>query len=223
MARPAQAATLSASQIQAVVSLLQAFGASLRASGGDRQLLDDLRALEGTLARRFSLMRAWLEGFLGTEAAGARREEFRRAIDEAAVAALTDGKLSRERTSALGAVDINGLLGQHPRISKATLSLRLDSVWFPRARSATDVALELTRERAGVATDDELTAADRPFFENKLLEAGQQLSTRYVSYTYPAKYALEYRSRSYEVTLGDFYAGVFRSASGASESAAAES
>ncbi|HEY5610497.1 MAG TPA: ATP-binding protein, partial [Thermoanaerobaculia bacterium] len=56
----------------------------------------------------------------------ARREEFRRAIDEAAVAALTDGKLSRERTSALGAVDINGLLGQHPRISKATLSLRLD-------------------------------------------------------------------------------------------------
>ena len=45
---------------------------------------------------------------------------------EAAAAIVTNGKLSRERSSALTQTKVTGLLGQHPRIVSGSMDLRLD-------------------------------------------------------------------------------------------------
>jgi MoxR-like ATPase len=73
---------------------------------------EDLRALD--MPRRFQTVCAWLHG--------AAQDD----VVEAAAAIVTNGTLSRERSSALTQTSVTGLLGQHPRVVNGTLELRLD-------------------------------------------------------------------------------------------------
>ena len=66
----------------------------------------DLRALEWT--RRFAVVQAFVPNV------------------EAVAAIVTNGKLSRERSSAIAQTTVTGLLGQHPRIANGAMELRLD-------------------------------------------------------------------------------------------------
>jgi hypothetical protein len=74
---------------------------------------------------------------------------------------------------------------------------------FNTSPDPTELALELTELR-GPAPG----AAD--YFRLRLNEAGNELSNRYINWTYPAKYYLGYTSQNLEATLGDFYAQLGR-------------
>ncbi len=104
-------------------SLRKDFVAHLDAAGAYREFVDDLRALGTDLTSRHRLVRAWLEGYVtAVESAQA----YAPAIDETVALVLTEGRLDRSVSSALGAVDVVGLLGQHPRLQNGRLNLRLD-------------------------------------------------------------------------------------------------
>ncbi|HYJ07840.1 MAG TPA: hypothetical protein VEX18_02500, partial [Polyangiaceae bacterium] len=73
--------------------------------------------------------------------------------------------------------------------------VRVDNVWFYASPEVTQVALDLTSERAG---------DDRPsFFRSKLRETGLELSNRYINWVYPSKYYLTFSRPGLEATLGD--------------------
>jgi hypothetical protein len=96
---------------------------ALEAAGKRRGFDDDLRALDGRLRDRFELVRAWLEAFVAATPDHAKHAP---AVVEATVAMLTERRLDREAQSTVEAIDVGGLLGQHPRIHDRTLHLRLD-------------------------------------------------------------------------------------------------
>jgi MoxR-like ATPase len=69
---------------------------------------EDVRQLD--LARKFAVVHAWVPNV------------------EAVAAILTNGKLSRERSSAVTQAEVNGLLGQHPRIVNGAMDIRIDEL-----------------------------------------------------------------------------------------------
>ncbi len=80
-------------------------------------------------------------------------------------------------------------------------SLRLDTALFPWSRSPVGVALALTdRARSGPG----YSAADADYFRTKLSQGGTDLASRFVSWTYPAKWQLSYHGQRGAVTVGDF-------------------
>jgi hypothetical protein len=85
---------------------------------------EDLRALD--MPRRFQTVCAWLHGAAEDD------------VIEAAAAIVTNGTLSRERSSALTQASVTGLLGQHPRVVNGTLELRLDEFLARLSRFATE-------------------------------------------------------------------------------------
>jgi hypothetical protein len=92
--------------------------------GNRRELEDDLAALEPKLPERLSVALAHLEALLD----GTREDRVRTlrpALIEAAVLLLTK-KLPRKQSSAITQLEVQGLLGNHPRIVDRTLVLRLD-------------------------------------------------------------------------------------------------
>ncbi len=100
---------------------------------------EDLRALEGDIGGRFRLAKEWLEAH--ARQAGPRSAAWSLAVPEAAALIAADEKLlSREVSSALLAFEAKGLLGQHPRITAQTLSIRIDELeqrmtWFREERT----------------------------------------------------------------------------------------
>jgi MoxR-like ATPase len=86
------------------------------------QLLDrcpeDLRALD--VARKCAVVLAWVPNV------------------EAAAAIVTNGVLSRERSSAITRAEVKGLLGQHPRVVTGTLEIKLDEFLARLGRFATE-------------------------------------------------------------------------------------
>ena len=100
--------------------LKHAFEKHLHDSGNHRELEDALRELTEAPTRAYELARAWMGAFV--EQAGAEIQT----AQEAAVALLFEGKVSRESSSALRNTEIDGLLGQHPRIDSGRMELRLD-------------------------------------------------------------------------------------------------
>lgn len=88
--------------------------------------------------------------------------------------------------------------------------LRLDSALFYSAPDPTSLSLDLLRERHGGVLPATYTADDAQFFVQKETEASRELSTRYVSWLYPAKYYVGYTSRDIEATVGDFYSQLGR-------------
>jgi MoxR-like ATPase len=97
--------------------------AHLDAAGAYREFVEDLRVLGTDLTSCHRIVRAWLEGFV-TSVESARA--YAPAIDEAVALVIVERRLDRTVSSALGAVDVDGLLGQHPRIKAGRLNLRLD-------------------------------------------------------------------------------------------------
>jgi hypothetical protein len=96
--------------------------------------------------------------------------------------------------------------------SHFSAGVRIDSAGFFRRPNPTQVALDLTegrREEQGRAggpyTDD-----DAQFFVQSLGAAGEELSNRYIHWTYPAKYHLGFTSEHVDVTVGDYYAQLGR-------------
>jgi len=76
-----------------------------------------------------------------------------------------------------------------------SVGLRIDSVWFYASPSATELALDLTR--------DDAPANPPSYFRGKLREAGLELSNRFIDWSYPSKYYLTYSRPGLEATLGD--------------------
>jgi hypothetical protein len=91
-----------------------------------RPLEADLESLDGDPAARFGIARAWVEAFLdGDTEAKARLHH---AVPEAAVLLCTGRRLARAANSALTTVEVDGLLGSHPRIVGGKLRLRIDEL-----------------------------------------------------------------------------------------------
>ncbi|HXV64482.1 MAG TPA: DNA repair ATPase, partial [Vicinamibacteria bacterium] len=101
-------------------ALLRRFDAYLHEAGGERDMEQDLRALRDEPARAFELVRTWMTAFLAGEDT--------RFTDEAVVALLYQGTVSREVSSAQAATEVEGLLGNHPRIVNGRMTLRLDEL-----------------------------------------------------------------------------------------------
>jgi hypothetical protein len=97
----------------------------LRESGEERAFADDLQGLETEIGCRYRLALAWLDAHVGTLDA-AQSAALRPALEEAAVLLLTERRIDRDASSAPTAARVEGLLGQHPRISQRTMDLRLD-------------------------------------------------------------------------------------------------
>ncbi|HEY0158427.1 MAG TPA: DNA repair ATPase [Thermoanaerobaculia bacterium] len=79
---------------------------------------EDLRELD--VARKWSVVSAWVPNV------------------EAVAAIVTNGKLSRERSSALVSATVTGLLGQHPRVVNGAMELRLDEFLSRLGRFSTE-------------------------------------------------------------------------------------
>ncbi|MBI3181029.1 MAG: DNA repair ATPase [Myxococcales bacterium] len=101
---------------------------ALELSGARAALEEDLRAISGpkALSERFRLVRAWLTAFAESKAAASAHRD---ALDEAAVLVLADERrLDRGVATALTSGEVQGLLGQHPRIAGGGLTVRLDEM-----------------------------------------------------------------------------------------------
>ena len=98
----------------------KSFEKYLRESGAERDFEQDLRGLRESPVRAYDLALAWVTAFLE------KTNQTIRAAQEAVVAILFEGKVSRETSSAQAKVNIEGLLGQHPRIQQGRMELHLD-------------------------------------------------------------------------------------------------
>ncbi len=92
---------------------------------GKKGLLTDLEALGDALAERRQLATAWLGALIANDPKLAEQAP---ALDEAVTALLTDGNLERHSSVAQQSATVEGLLGQHPRIKRRCLPLRLDEL-----------------------------------------------------------------------------------------------
>lgn len=115
------------------VQLRDALIEHLRITGTDRDFDEDLRALQDDLAGRLALARAWIGGLAST----------RPGLDphlllEAAVLVATGDALEREISTAVTEAEVQGLLGNHPRVTDRKLPLRLDA-FIGRLRRFIDV------------------------------------------------------------------------------------
>ncbi len=73
--------------------------------------------------------------------------------------------------------------------------VRVDNVWFYASPDPSEIALAMTRESARENAPG--------YFQNKLGEAGLELSNRYINWVYPAKYYLTLSKPGIEATFGD--------------------
>jgi len=111
--------------------LQNAFRDHLKQAGSLEDFQADLRELDGHLPQRHALAQAWIEGYLdqrlqGQEGKEAEALSLRAELDGAVTLEVTEGRLEREPSSALLTTEVNGLLGQHPRITHRRMNLRLD-------------------------------------------------------------------------------------------------
>jgi hypothetical protein len=162
------------------LALRDAFFKHLETTGSDRLFADELREMEGERGNRVALATAWLEAFLagGSEEGGDAR---RASIPEVVALLATDGKLDRETTRALVAVEIDGMLGQHPRIVDGKLRFRLDEFLarldeFRRVRVAGYREYQrlrhdlLARERSRLRLEELAPKVMSSFVRNKLID-----------------------------------------------------
>lgn len=89
---------------------------------GHQALLDDLAALAP--GDRVALALAWVETFVGDS----RRAALVPACLEAVAHLVTRGRLERAPSAGLGALVLDGLFSQHPRIENRRLAIRLDEI-----------------------------------------------------------------------------------------------
>lgn len=87
-----------------------------------------LEGLKGQVDRQYDLCMRWIRTFVESISKG-KGPALARAMlaqEEAAVMLMTEGLVDRDIATAVTNANVTGLLGQHPRISEATLEIRLD-------------------------------------------------------------------------------------------------
>lgn len=96
---------------------------ALESAGSRRAFEDDMNALAATPAAQVALASAWMDGFVrkGGEEVAARAHSATEAT-----ALLLSEKLDRNPSDALTTLKVEGLLGQHSRITDQSLVIRLD-------------------------------------------------------------------------------------------------
>jgi hypothetical protein len=117
------------------VQLRDAFLQQLAADGSGRELEHDVKQLGADLARAYPLVHAWLSAFV--QKTGPGRPEIAAlapVLDNAVALILAEDRVAWDTSSALPAVDVEGLLGQHARIQARKLHLRLDEFTARLAR-----------------------------------------------------------------------------------------
>ncbi|MFK7929982.1 MAG: DNA repair ATPase, partial [Myxococcota bacterium] len=97
----------------------------LEDQGGRSTFDDELRALEGRLDEQLRLAQAWVHTFANASTDDAVVQA-RPAATEAAVVMLVESILDLNVTHVRTAATVEGLLGQHSRVQKGMLNLRLD-------------------------------------------------------------------------------------------------
>jgi len=162
------------------MALRDAFWRHLDDAGGRAAFDADLRSLEGDLRTRFELATAWLAAFVARSDKPAIAT-LAPVLDEAVVLLLSETRLDRDQSAALSAVEVSGLLGQHPRIENRTLKLRLDEFLtrltrfrqtrvpgFRAFRDARSVVLE--RARRELRLDEFSARVLTSFVRNRLID-----------------------------------------------------
>ncbi len=104
-------------------ALRSALWSHLEAEDLARGLQEDLRNLREDLAASVRLASAWVEGFVARSDSSPGEEA--PYVDEVIALLLVEGRQEVEVSNALTEVEIEGLLGQHPRIEGGTMPLRL--------------------------------------------------------------------------------------------------
>ncbi len=148
----------------------------LDVQGTRRAFDDDLRALEGKLRERYALCRAWVEAFIEADAA---RQPKRHLLPEVVALAASRG-LSRVPSAALVEAEVAGLLGQHPRIDKRAMKLRIDELIarlggylrgeLPAYRAYRKLKTELLdKERQSLRLGEYMPRVMTAFVRNKLI------------------------------------------------------
>lgn len=89
--------------------------------------LQEIQGLEGRLVDRFQLAEAWVDAFLASPGGSALAGLAAVRLETIAFL-LIKGKVNRDVSSAVVGVELEGLIGQHPRISSRKLWLRFDEV-----------------------------------------------------------------------------------------------
>ena len=159
------------------IELRDVFFAQLESSDGRRALDEDLRELENDLTQRYRLARAWLRAFLDH----AELQRLEPCLEETVVLLLTDRNLERTVSSALASVEVEGLLGQHPRVAERKMTLRLDEFLsrlasfrqrrVPGFRRFQELRHEtLDRERQGLRLDEYKPRVMSSFVRNRLID-----------------------------------------------------
>lgn len=91
---------------------------------------------------------------------------------------------------------------------KFQLGLRLDTAYFYTSPNPVQIGLDMVETRR--VSPDAPPESNAAYFRRQVFAAGTELSNRYISWTYPAKYYVGYTTRDVEVTVGDFYAQLGR-------------
>ena len=106
--------------------LITAFHQHLAQQHVSDQLTKDLAAVQHDVAARWQLAAAWIDGFLQNR--GQSNEKADHPLrEECIVDLLLDPELKREDMHARAGMTVEGLLGQHPRISEQRCDIRIDS------------------------------------------------------------------------------------------------
>ena len=109
---------------------------------------------------------------------------------------------------------LNNRLDAQLSTSSLVLSLRLDSFWFVTRPDPTQIALDLVElRRQSAGRDPSGQPPDADYFQQKVLEAGQEMSNRAINWTIPEKLSVSYAPPTKRAaaprtkfTLGDYYA-----------------
>ena len=147
----------------------------LRLLGAQEALFEDLRALQNDPSAGLRLARAWLDAFIAKQAP-AQAEV---APELAAWLVVGDG-LPVEVVNARTQVELDGLLGQHPRIAERKLTLHIDEYETRLRRFASEAVPAfrayqetrrrlLERERATLRIDELKPRVLTSFVRNKLV------------------------------------------------------
>ncbi|TVR42225.1 MAG: AAA family ATPase, partial [Planctomycetota bacterium] len=152
----------------------QAFWADLSTRGADDRLRRDLARLARNREEQWQLAKAWIDRW-----AEQQHPEWQPIIDEVALG-LCLPELPRTSVHARSQVEVEGLLGQHGRISGGRMELRLDDVEarlsrfieqrIPAYRAYHDQRRELvTRERERLRLEEFKPKVLTSFVRNKLI------------------------------------------------------
>lgn len=88
---------------------------------------------------------------------------------------------------------------------KLVLSLRLDGYFFYTRPNPVQVGLDMVEFRNSEGGAEPGAPSDPEFFRQKVFEAGNDLSNRYINWLVPTKYSASYNGDLAQATVGDFY------------------